>query len=44
MVKNETDHKAAAIWFLQNYEDVWENFIPGKDPEVIKKVKAALPK
>jgi len=44
MVKNETDHKAAAIWFLQNYEDVWENFIPGKDPEIIKKVKAALPK
>jgi glycine betaine/proline transport system substrate-binding protein len=44
MVQNETDHEAAAIWFLKNYEDVWENFIPGKDPEIIEKVKAALPK
>lgn len=41
MQQNEiTDHNEVAIWFLQNYEDVWTQWVP---EEVVQKVKDALP-
>lgn len=39
MMKNETDEKAAAIWFLKNYEDIWTQWVP---KEIAQKVKTSL--
>ena len=40
MQGNEASTGEAAIWFLQNYEDVWTSWVPA---DVASKVKAALP-
>lgn len=39
MEDNNTDEKAAAIWFLQEYEDLWTQWVSA---EVAEKVKSAL--
>jgi glycine betaine/proline transport system substrate-binding protein len=41
MLENNASYEEAAIYFLQNFEDVWSEWIPF--PGVIEKVKAALP-
>jgi ABC-type proline/glycine betaine transport system substrate-binding protein len=40
MQESEADASEAAIWFLQEYESVWTEWM---SPEVGTKVKAALP-
>ncbi len=40
MNDTEGTTEEAAIWFLQNYEDVWTEWVPS---DVASKVKAALP-
>jgi glycine betaine/proline transport system substrate-binding protein len=40
MQENEADTQAAAIWFLENYEDVWTGWVSAK---VASKVKKAMP-
>jgi glycine betaine/proline transport system substrate-binding protein len=40
MRDKKADTKAAGIWFLKNYEDLWTGWVPA---DVAKKVKAALP-
>ena len=40
MREKKADTKAAGIWFLKNYEDLWTGWVPA---DVTKKVKAALP-
>ena len=40
MREKKADTKAAGIWFLKNYEDLWTGWVPA---DVAKKVKAALP-
>ena len=40
MNENEIDdHRVAAIWFLQNHEDLWTSWVPD---DVAEKVKEAL--
>ncbi|MFC1865509.1 ABC transporter substrate-binding protein [Chloroflexota bacterium] len=40
MEENEVDHAGAALWFFQEYEDVWTEWVP---EDIVSKVKAALP-
>ena len=40
MEENDVGHEEAAIWFLQEYEDVWTEWVPA---DIEAKVKAALP-
>jgi len=40
MEENEVEHEEAAIWFLQEYESVWTQWVPS---DIASKVKAALP-
>jgi glycine betaine/proline transport system substrate-binding protein len=40
MEENEVEHEEAAIWFLQEYESVWTEWV---DADIASKVKAALP-
>jgi glycine betaine/proline transport system substrate-binding protein len=40
MEENEVDHEGAAIWFLQEYEDTWTQWVPA---EIADQVKDALP-
>lgn len=40
MEENDVDHEGAAIWFLQEYEDTWTEWVPA---DIASKVKAALP-
>ena len=40
MQESEAGAAEAAIWFLEEYESVWTEWVP---PEVVSKVKAALP-
>lgn len=40
MEENEVDEKAAALWFLQEYESLWTEWVP---KEVADRVKTALP-
>ncbi len=39
MRENETDEKEAAIWFLNNREDVWLNWVPA---DIAQKVRDSL--
>jgi glycine betaine/proline transport system substrate-binding protein len=39
MRENETDERAAAVWFLENNEDVWTRWVP---EDVTQKVKNSL--
>jgi len=39
MRENETDERAAAVWFLKNREDVWTQWVP---EDVAQKVKNSL--
>ncbi len=39
MMENETDERAAAVWFLENKEDIWTKWIP---EEVAQKVKNSI--
>jgi len=39
MMENETDERAAAVWFLKNKENVWTQWVP---EEVAQKVKESL--
>jgi len=36
----DADAEGGAIWFLQNYKDVWHDWVPS---DILKKVEAALP-
>jgi glycine betaine/proline transport system substrate-binding protein len=40
MEENDVDHEGAAIWFLQEYEDTWTQWVP---EDIAGKVKDALP-
>ena len=40
MEENETDHAGAALWFFQEYEDVWTEWVP---EDIASKVMDALP-
>jgi glycine betaine/proline transport system substrate-binding protein len=39
MAENETGHSEAAIWFLQEFEDTWTEWV---DEDVAERVRAAL--
>ncbi len=39
MMDNETDERAAAVWFLENHEEVWTQWV---SEEVAQKVKNSL--
>lgn len=39
MMENDTDEKAAALWFLKNNEDIWTQWVP---EEIAQKVKESL--
>ena len=41
MQDNDVDTKAAAMWFFEEYEDLWTSWVPA---EVAEKVKTALNK
>ncbi len=40
MEENEVAHEEAAIWFLEEYESVWTEWVPA---DIASKVKAAMP-
>ena len=40
MEENDVDHEGAAIWFLQEYESLWTEWV---DSDIASKVKDALP-
>ncbi len=39
MMENETDEKDAALWFLENKEDIWTQWVP---EDIAQKVKSSL--
>ncbi len=39
MRENDTDERAAAVWFLKNREDVWTQWVP---EDIAQKVKSSL--
>lgn len=42
MRQNDATVEEAALWFLKNYKDVWQNWFPTRDPEIISGVMEAL--